>query len=380
MHPSVRDTFRADLSTAQAAVRSGVVVKRSSAASRQWHRWVAFCSAHSVDPWFPEGDDPIPYLQVFAARYRDGRLAPSGKPVRSATVADALRDVGQAYQAVGAHDIRLNAQGEIDFRLKRQLRSYTKADPPSQRVKPIPIQVVQAVLLSAHQTAPPDDAFLAVADMTCLGFFFMLRPGEHTFSATNTPFRLQDVKLYLGTRRLDLSTASPAEFVAATSVSLTFTTQKNGVKGEVISHGRSGHPLCCPVRAAVRRVRYLLARGFPPTAPLCRFTDRGRTRHVTAAQITLALRAAILLVDPASLDILPDEVEARSLRAGGATALLCAGIDNNTIQLLGRWKSDAMLRYLHISASPVMNRYAAFMYNNGAYTFTPGTTVPQHPA
>ena len=34
---------------------------------------------------------------------------------------------------------------------------------------------------------------------------------------------------------------------------------------------------------------------------------------------------------------------ARSLRAGGATALLCAGVDPIITQLVGRWKSDGRL-------------------------------------
>ena len=381
MHPSVRHAFRADLSAAQAAVRTGVVEKRARAADRQWDRWLAYCRDHAVDPWFSQGDDPIPYLQVFATRYRHERRGPSGDPVRSATVANALRDIGQTYKALGSPDIRLDAFGGIDFRLQRQLRSYTKEDPPPDRVKPVPIQVVRAMLQAAYQPhAPVDNAFRAIADMTCLGFFFMLRPGEHTYLKTNSQFTSADVKLYIGRCLLNHGYASAADLHAATSVSLTFTTQKNGVKGEVITHGRSGHDYACPVKAIVRRVWYLreVAR-LPRTTPLCAYKEGTRLRHVTSNNVTLAIRAAMLLVDPDTLDILPHEVEARSLRAGGATALLCAGIDNNTIQLLGRWKSDAMLRYLHVQAAPIIRRLAALMYSNGSYTFAPGTLVPQLP-
>ena len=57
------------------------------------------------------------------------------------------------------------------------------------------------------------------------------------------------------------------------------------------------------------------------------------------------LRAGIHLVlaDGVQPDITPDEVSAHSLRAGGAAALLCTNVDPNVIQLLGRWKSDAMI-------------------------------------
>ena len=44
-------------------------------------------------------------------------------------------------------------------------------------------------------------------------------------------------------------------------------------------------------------------------------------------------------------------ISCRSLRPGGATALLCAGVDDETIKLIGRWQSDAMLRYLRVDAT-----------------------------
>jgi len=381
MHPSVQDTFIADLRTVQIAVQSGVVAGRAKAADSMWDRWLDFCADHAVDPWFAEGVDPIPYLQVFGARYRDGRIAPRGKPVRHRTVEDALRHVGQSYKSMGAKDIRLDPAGKIDFRIQRQLRSYKKEDPPPQRVKPIPIQVVRAVVNAAHNVQHADDGTRCIADMICLGFFFLLRPGEHTFTRDNTPFHLQDARVYIGNIRItNFRTATDAQFRAATSVSLTFTTQKNGVKGEVITHGRSGDPLTCPVRALVRRVRYLVGRDASPDTPLCTYYSHNNRMHrVTSANVTAALRAGIIIVGPDTLDIQPNEIDARSLRAGGATALLNAGIDHDTIQLLGRWHSDAMIRYLHLSAHPAVRSYASAMFAGGTFAFAPGTQVPVHP-
>ena len=57
-------------------------------------------------------------------------------------------------------------------------------------------------------------------------------------------------------------------------------------------------------------------------------------------------------------------------------ALLCANTDKETIKLLGRWHSDAMMRYLHQDCLPVMNRLARKMYNHGKYSFLPSQTVP----
>jgi hypothetical protein len=55
---------------------------------------------------------------------------------------------------------------------------------------------------------------------------------------------------------------------------------------------------------------------------------------------------------PENLGIKLNEIETRSLRASGSTVLLAANLDQNKIQLLGRWKSDAMNRYLHKAANP----------------------------
>ena len=57
-------------------------------------------------------------------------------------------------------------------------------------------------------------------------------------------------------------------------------------------------------------------------------------------------------------------------------ALLCGKVDHNLIQILGRWHSDSMVRYLHLQAKPVMQGFARKMFNNGSYSFLPDETVP----
>ena len=98
-----------------------------------------------------------------------------------------------------------------------------------------------------------------------------------------------------------------------------------------------------------------------------------RLEVFNSAFVPFALKPLALEGD--STDLRPSDIDARSLRAGGATALLCAGIDADTIQLLGRWKSDAMLRYLHIAANPVVHTYASQMFAGGHYSFRPGLLV-----
>ena len=52
-------------------------------------------------------------------------------------------------------------------------------------------------------------------------------------------------------------------------------------------------------------------------------------------------------------------------------ALLCSGVDTDMIKLIGRWRSDEMLRYLHVQARPVMQGFARRMLLAGDYTLHP---------
>jgi hypothetical protein len=148
-----------------------------------------------------------------------------------------------------------------------------------------------------------------------------------------------------------------------------FSTQKNGVKGEVISHSRSSDSLVCPCMAIIRRTHHLLHHNQPPSTLLCRYFQNSVPNHVSSNDIRNALRKCLNDVGPDTLGIQPTEIDARSLRAGGATALLCANVDTDSIQLLGRWKSDAMIKYLHISANPHTRQFARKMFSNGQSSF-----------
>jgi hypothetical protein len=57
-------------------------------------------------------------------------------------------------------------------------------------------------------------------------------------------------------------------------------------------------------------------------------------------------------------------------------AMLCARVDTDTIRLMGRWRSDEMIRYLHLQALPHLSRVAQAMVDHGAFTYQPGQLAP----
>ena len=225
----------------------------------------------------------------------------------------------------------------------------------------------------------PSPSPLPTADCLTIAFYFLLRPGEYAGSpktASDDLFRFQDVGLWVGGRKLSIADCPLSDLQAATFATLTFTTQKNGIRGETIGHSRSGHPILCPILCLISRVLYLRSHHATPTTPLnaTRSPQGASWLYLQPAAITGFLRAAVLL-NP-DLGIVPADVSARSTRAGGAMAMLCAGIDSDRIRLIGRWRSNEMYRYLHVHAQPVMSGVAAAMFRGGHYRLTPGHLNP----
>jgi hypothetical protein len=239
----------------------------------------------------------------------------------------------------------------------------------------VPIIIIVYILNMAYDAAR-DMASMSIADMICIAFFFLLRPGEYTgTTADDTPFRLQDVGLYIRDRRLNLFQCSDAELDAVTSVSYTFTTQNNGTRDEKIFQGRSGNAICCPARATILRPKHHRLKKSTASTPLASYYLTNRRTAVKPKDVTDTLRHA-MRINVHHTGIQATDISARSVRAGGAMAMFFGKIDMNNTRLMGRWHSDAMMRYLHCQAQPIMGRFAEVVYNNGAYTFQPDETVP----
>ena len=358
-------------------MQSGVSSGRTASANTHWKAWDSFTTELGLDPLLQAIEDKVPIIQVFGRRVRTGELAANKSAVKSRTVEDYVRSIGQAYLAMGASDPRLNSSGNIDFRLQRMLACYSKQDPPPNRVKPVPVQVIRRIFAVAA-TLHNDPQHQCLADMIGLAFFFLLRPGEYAHSPSDsTPFQLRDVQLFRGALRLNLATATAAELSTATFASLTFRDQKNGVRGEVVGLGHSGDPLLSPPRILARRILHLRSHGADPTTPLCSYFVAPGWCLIKPKDITAALRTAVTFLGP-SLGFLPTDVTARCLRAAGANALLCSNVDTDIIRLLGRWRSDEMLRYLHLQAAPLMSTFARRMLQGGNFTLVPNQLVPVH--
>jgi hypothetical protein len=200
--------------------------------------------------------------------------------------------------------------------------------------------------------------------MIILAFSFLLWPGEYTDN-DNTLFCLKDVQLFIGPCCLNLQTSSTAKLTQACFGSLSFTDQKNGVHSIVIGQASMGKSFVCLVKELVRQVLYLRSKNAPPATPLSRVFNT--PAQVTHSVFTATLRDCVQYLGQ-DLRFLPSEVPARSLRAAGAMALLLAQVDMDVICLIGQWRSDKILHYLHVQAYQLMRNYSRLMLDAGNYT------------
>lgn len=271
---------------------------------------------------------------------------------------------------MGAPNPRLDLAGNVVSSIQQMQRSWSTADPPPGRVKPVPL----ALLRHAVNSLPASDpAKSATRDLLIIGYFYMLRPGEHAYSGRHGhPFRLCDTSFEVPEGPAANGSSIPiATLQSAVRVNLNFTTQKNGERNESIAHGDTGDPLLSPVQAVRRRVEHLRLHNASPDTPLFTvFMPTGRRSKVTSTNLTVALRASCKHIGP-SLGLTSSDISARALRAGGAMALLRAGVDPMIIRLMGRWKSDIMIRYLHRSTLDTTD-LSSRMLTGGTFV------IPQH--
>ena len=315
--PHTQDLLRSDWGATTQALNSHLSTHRHTSASSTWAVWTSFCLDVGVRPDLLDvHGDRLPVLLLFAQLYRFGAVAPRHQPVRSCTVEDALRRVAQTFSRVGAADPRLNAFCNLDFRLQALYNAWKKTDSPPTRVKPLSL----VVLRKAHAESLASASTIRMSpagDCLLLAYFFLLRPGEYSGApqtAVDNLFRIQDCGVWIGHRRLDPLQAPDADLLAVTFVTLTFTNQKNGVRGETIGHGRSGNPTLCHVAALVRRLLYLRHVGAVPSTPINAFRARLNDPwlFVRPIDITNLLCRSVRLLPPSLCDFPICDTSARS--------------------------------------------------------------------
>ena len=98
--------------------------------------------------------------------------------------------------------------------------------------------------------------------------------------------------------------------------------------------------------------------------------------NVTPTKITDHLKATVKLFAGTHIGFMHHDVSVISLWAAGAMALLCSGVNNDIISLIGIWRSDEMLRYLDVQAEPIMRNFSTLIISHSNYNLLMQNEVP----
>ena len=351
--------------------------------------WAAFCADLGKDSLLSDIPDDevetkLSYLLVYATQYRlRGR---TNNPVRSDTVADALAKVAKGFTDLGKpNPLRPPGHTRGYYPLLADLlKTFSDEDDPASRVYPCNMSIIRELPNTLDCTHPRDGVLnRTVTDLVIVAFYWLLRPAEYLKSDSpgtrSQAFEYQHVQFTIDGRiyRAPQAPLNDEDIVQRTTyAALEFTDQKNAVRGEIVGHSANDDPFFCPVKALLRICRRLKKASALPNVPLYQHFNNHHMHRcwydVRPIFVTNALRHAANKIQ-ATTGLTSNLLSARSLRPGGATALLVARIDTNIIQLLGRWKSDAMFRYLRVQATTHALALSQRMLDHGAFTFAPGT-------
>ncbi len=245
---------------------------------------------------------------------------------------------------------------KILTRLQQTLDGWRHKDPLTSKNLPAK-SVVPKFLVneSGHHLATTLDH--AVADLTTIAFYYLLRIGEYTVKGTQNKtkgtvqFKMEDVTFFKKDKRgriMCLSRNAPlADILSADGATLKLDNQKNGHKGVCVYQQTTGDPIHCPVCALGRQYQHHWENKATNKTFICAYWMDGQAYNVTDDNISKALnRAAATLQYPLYQGIPIKRIDTHSSRIGGACALALNGFSEMHIQKMGRWRGDTFKEYV----------------------------------
>lgn len=189
---------------------------------------------------------------------------------------------------------------------------------------------------------------VAAGQLTRGAFFFGMRSCEYLkvsgYARRTKLLRLRNIRFYK--HRRELSHDNP-QLRYADTVSITFEFQKNDERDVTVTMHRTGDPVLCPCIAWADVVQRIL--GYPGTSSestVCTVLVNGELRQLTSKDVLNKLRAVVRSLGTEYLGFKDSEIGTHSIRSSAAMSMYLAGVPVFTIMLIGRWSSDAFLRYI----------------------------------
>ncbi len=130
-------------------------------------------------------------------------------------------------------------------------------------------------------------------------------------------------------------------------IAITFEMQKKDEKNDTVTQMASGEVNMCPVQMAAAIVRCI--RSYEKSnnnTPISAFMQFGHMNHVTSKQVIAVMQDGVQAIGENVLHIKKSEIGTQLIRSGAAMAMFLSNCSVCLIMMIGRWSSDAFLRYI----------------------------------
>lgn len=214
------------------------------------------------------------------------------------------------------------------FFIKKMLKGVQNERGGSDTRLPITLDILNRLIDNIEHVIPSYSKAILCKAMFLLAFHAFLRIGEFTITQTNTPdivLQIQDVVFGPINRCLQYMVVTITNY------------KHSDLKPVQIEIPISATPKYCPVRI----LREYLQLYKHTKGPLFQFMDKS---PVTRAFFTSNLQNVLKFQ---GLD--PKVYKSHSFRIGAASSMASRGTPQLVIQKMGRWKSDAVKRYIRMS-------------------------------
>jgi len=272
-------------------------------------------------------------------------------------VQEAITKLGEIFWAnMGYNPAHVPGSHTLHPALARQFKGMRNTDPGEKQHKALPVCVYREIYRMAYvNKSESSDLDVATADTLTLTFFFCMRSCKYSEVQGERHTKIlcmRNIRFY-NERNQDI-TNKIDELEDAVSVSLTFEFQKKYIRNETIFHQKSGDKLALghmyPVKAAVNIVRRIHSYGLPsekfPDTQINMVRSGSGFFTIPLSTFLQRIRLAVDTLGPEKLGFISQEVGTHSNRSGGTMGMFLAGTPIYTIMLIGRWSSDAFMRYI----------------------------------
>jgi len=253
--------------------------------------------------------------------------------------------------------------------LTRQFKGMRNLDPGEVQQKALPVSVYRELHRQAAESLLALDA--AIAWLQTMAFFWCMRSCEYSNVQGERRTKILCVRnlRFFDKLNKDISSDYSDLHEKAVTVSITFEFQKKEVRNDTISHQHSGDKIddgkMCPVRAAIEIVLRIVKYNHPADkvkdiqVNYMGFDGKGFT--IPSTMILSRIQQAVVSLGHTALGFHPEEVGTHSNRSGGTMGMFLAGTPVYTIMLMGRWSSDAFMRYIRKQVLSLSHGIAAKM-------------------